>query len=561
MIRVVFSVILAAAAAAAQVPVSGAVAPPAQSQSGESQEADAGEPGRVEGAVLLAGSEAPVRNAQVSLTGPKMTIPLIAATGEHGRFAVENVPPGEYNFSVSHARFVPADESGDSGAIASRRITVAEGQTVKGVVFKMMPGAVVTGRVYDEYGDPQPRARVSLQRRRYVNGKMQLMPLNGDSTDDRGEYRIFNVPPGQYYLSAQYEENRWGREARQAKADESSYPPLFYPGVLESDSAQKLNLRAGEERQGMDFRLVRDRAVRVSGRVLEGGKPARQAYVMLLESGSSHFDRKNQGADPKTGEFEFAGIRPGNYVVQAMKMGPNPGDRLQGRVEVQVASANVEGVVINLGAGAEVPGQVIIEAAGAEAPDLEERQIAVFLEPVGLGAIGSRGFGTVKPDGSFTLSEVMPGRYRVRVSRLPDGGYLSGALFGDQDVHGREFEVVEGVQGPLTVRIRMSAATVEGSVEDEDGRPLPDTKVLLAPELSRRDRSDLFLFGSTDQYGKFSFRNVVPGEYRAWAFERLEYGQHLDPDFLAAIEDEGEKVETEDNGSHTVKLKVTAAPE
>jgi protocatechuate 3,4-dioxygenase beta subunit len=560
MMRAVLLFVLASGVASAQASIQNPA--PGQSPPGQEQEAEPKEPGRVEGAVLLAGSDAPVRNAQVTLFGEQRRMALNAATGEHGRFVFEKVTPGEYTFSARHPRFVPVDKSGEYSAFTSRKISVSEGQTVKGVVFKMMPGAVVTGKVYDEYGDPQPRTRVTLLRYRYRDGKRQMMSSGGgDSTDDRGEYRIFNVAPGKYYASAQYEDRTWGREAPQTKADEFSYPPIYYPGVLESDTAMELDLRANEERQGIDFRLVRDRAVRIKGKVMHGGKPARGVYLRMMSKGTMRYGRGNsQQADPKTGEFEFSGIRPGIYVITAMKMGPGQSDRLQGRAEVQVASANVDGVVVNLTSPIKIPGQLIIEADTSTAIDFEERTTYVYLsqtEPTMFGG----GRGTVKQDGSFELSDVMAGRYRLRIRPLPDGGYLSGALFGDQDIHGQEFEIVAGAQAPLTIRIRLSAATVSGVAEDEDGRPLPDTKILLAPEASKRDRPELFVINSTDQYGKFTLKNIVPGEYRVWALTKVEFGQHLDPDFLAIIEDNGEKVEADENGSYELKLELTEVPE
>lgn len=563
MIRTILLLCLAAVVTIAQVPPTTPAPAPGQPQQNQEQEAEPKEPGRVEGAVLLAGSDAPVRKAMVTLFGRGMRVPLNATTSEDGSFVFEKVPPGDYNFSARHVRFVAVDKSGDDGPFAGRKISISEGQAVKGVVFKMVPGAVVTGKVYDEYGDPQPGAMVFLQLFRYINGKKQMTPSGRDNTDDRGEYRIFNVAPGKYYLSASYRIRTWGREVARSEASDSSYPTVYYPGVLEPETAMELELRANEERQGMDLRLVLDRAVRVKGRVMLGGKPAREAYVRLMPKGSMQFERmSNQPTDPKTGEFEFSGVRPGTYSLNASATGTGGSrDRLAGVAEVQVASSNIDGVMINLSSGMEIPGQVILEGDNSGAVGFEEQVTRVGLSREGLPMFGGSGFGAVKPDGSFKLAQVMPGEYRLRVLPLPEGGYLAGAVFGDQDVFGQRFQITQGAQGPLTVRIRMSAATVAGVVEDEDGRPLPDVRVMLAPEASKRERRELFATDGTDQYGNFSFKNVAPGEYKAWAFEKLDRGRHMEPDFLAAIEDEGEKIEADDNGSYSLKLKLTEAPD
>ena len=534
-----------------------------QQQQAPQAEQEKKEPGRIEGSVVLATSGAPVRKAQITIYSMDRRTPLAAATNEEGKFVFEAVPAGDYRVDVSHPRFVSMDESGRSRG-SGRRISVSEGQAVKGLVFKMAPGAVVTGRVLDEYGEPQARAMVNVQRYMFRQGKKQLMPMSSGQSDDRGEYRLFGVPAGRYYLSVQYEDQRWARMAPSAKTQESSYPTVYYPGVLESEMAITLDLRAGEERQGMDFRLIRDRAARIKGFVMEGGKPARESMVMLMQKGVMDFRAmKNQPADSTTGEFEFSGIRPGTYTLIARKMmSGSPAEALQGRTEVGVGPSNVEGVVISLTPGTDVPGQVLIEGDGAESVSLEEKTTRVFLEPSDRGAYFGGGYspGVVKADGSFELKNVAAGTYRVRMMPVPEGGYLANAMLGDQDVTGQEFDFLSGMQGPLRIRIRMTAATITGVAQDDKGKPTPNVQVVVAPEPSKRGQEDLFRLESTDQYGKFTAKGLPPGEYSLWAVSKIEPGQHTDPDFLALIEKESEKVKAEQKGSYNVELKIIEVP-
>ena len=488
-------------------------------------------------------------------------IPIVAVSDAGGKFLFEKVPPGDYSFNVNHARFTPVDDKGAYTSLGSRRVSVSEGQVLKGIVFKMMPGAVITGRILDEYGDPQPRASVSIQRYIFMQGKKQLMPFSGASSDDRGEYRIFNIAPGRYYLSVQHEEERWARTAPGSQSDEA-YPKVYYPGVLEAETAMSLELHAGEERQGMDMRLIRDRAVRLKGRVMEAGKPARDSVVMMMQKGSSDFRAvKNQPVDPNSGEFDFSGIRPGTYTISAMKMG-GPRDRLQGRTEVQVGASNVEGVIVTLARGVTIPGQVVLEGDNAASVALGEKTIRVFLESAERGpSFGGGGRGAVNADGSFELEDVADGTYRLRMRPVPDGGYIAGVQFGDLDVTGKEINVAAGAQGPFKVRIRLSAGTLTGVVKNDKGQAAPNVRVVVAPEISKRDQQELFSAQSTDQYGSFSVKNLAPGEYRVWALSKLEGEQHMDPDFLATIEKQGEKLEVDEKGSYTLDLKLIEIPE
>lgn len=556
----VWCALLAAAlpAPAWQVTMEVLLPPAPQANKGEKEK----EPGRIEGSVVLASGETPVRKAQLNLYANELRVPIHTSTDAEGRFVFEEIPPGDYTLSAVHPRFVAVDDSGAFRGAASRRVSVAEGQTVKGILFKMMPGAVVTGRVIDEFGDPQPRARVALQRYMFRQGKKQLVPAGMDQTDDRGEYRIFNILPGRYYVSATYDDTAWSRRAPRSGAPESSYPAVFYPGVLDAQTAIAFDLRPGEERQGVDLRLVPDRAVRVKGRILDAGKPARDAMISIFSKDSADFGvQKFQPADPKSGEFDLAGLRPGTYVLRAFSSSLAGGrPQLQGRLEVSVGSADVVGLTIPLEAGVNVPGEVALDGDRAAAASFEETPMRVFLATSEPGLMGTPRPAEVQPDRSFELSSVPAGRYRAHLRPLPEGGYLAGVTFGGQDVTGAEFEIGPGAQGPLKLRVRLAAATIAGSVKDDKGKLAPNVKVLVAPEVSRRDRDDLFRLETTDQNGSFAARNLPPGEYRVWALARVEFGQHMDPDFLAALENEGEKVEVEENGSHHLDLEILQEP-
>ena len=538
------------AVVSAQVPPP---APPGASPAEQPQEEQM-KPGRVEGAVILAAGDAPVRKAQVMIYSRENKASFSAKTDEEGKFVIESIPAGTYSFHVIHPRYVAVADSSSSRS-ASRQISIAEGQTVRGLIFKMIPGAVVTGRVVDEYGDPQPRVRVRLKRYVYRSGRRQLIPAGTDRTDDRGIYRIFNIHPGRYYLVADYEKDQWERAASQPKQEETTYPPIYYPGVLDVEAAMPLDLRGGEERQGMDLRLIVTGAVRVAGRVLRGGRSAGGAMLALRPKGTSpYLQVPRQLADRRTGEFAFSSVQPGPYIISALNF-TDEDNRLFGRADIEVGSTDIEDLVISLAPGLTISGRVIVEGESTGADLGGERPIRVALSPDS-PFMGSSGVTTVKPDGSFELSNLAPGRYRARLSRLPEGGYVRRAQFDSQDVTGVLFEVPPGSQGPLTFRVRLAAATIQGVAEDDKGQPAPDTSILIVPEKTKWDDHDRFHLETTDQYGRFTAKNIIPGEYRVYAFTTIEYGREYDPDFLTTLTDEGEKVEATEKGSYNVKLKV-----
>src|SRR5262249_56923287 len=115
----------------------------------------------------------------------------------------------------------------------------------------MRLGGVGTGRVVDEIGEPVAQVSVSLARRRYVDGERQLVGQSGSATDDRGEFRIFGVPPGQYVLVARLETMDFGSR------DRVRYVPTYYPGTAVASEAQRITVTAGQEASGIVIPLAR----------------------------------------------------------------------------------------------------------------------------------------------------------------------------------------------------------------------------------------------------------------------------------------------------------------
>ena len=81
-------------------------------------------------------------------------------------------------------------------------MTVADAQAAANIDLRLTRGGVITGHVVDEDGEALARALVTVQRYQYVRGERQLTPAGGEQTDDRGQYRVFGLPPGDYYVSA-----------------------------------------------------------------------------------------------------------------------------------------------------------------------------------------------------------------------------------------------------------------------------------------------------------------------------------------------------------------------
>src|ERR1700736_3225869 len=161
--------------------------------------------------VKMAGSEA-LRKAQVrlqSLEDPTHVISTVTDAG--GRFQLQGLAPGRYNLTVSRVGFVMQTYGQRKADAPGAALTLRSGQNMKDLLFRLIPSAVIAGRILDEDGEPLPGATVSALREVYSEGKRSLSVSTTAETNDLGEYRLYGLAPGRYFVSAVLPQwNRFG---------------------------------------------------------------------------------------------------------------------------------------------------------------------------------------------------------------------------------------------------------------------------------------------------------------------------------------------------------------
>src|ERR1051326_7571368 len=136
---------------------------------------------------------------------------------------------------------------------------------------------VVTGQIRDTRGQPLAAASVLVVMGSSKDGRTSIVPLavsvSGTmaTTDDNGNYRLENIPPGRYYILAQ------------PVGGSNGEVPTLYPGVTKLDDAKIVEVGADSNAGGIDFAIQRSRLVSVSGRVFNTitGMPSGAASVNL----------------------------------------------------------------------------------------------------------------------------------------------------------------------------------------------------------------------------------------------------------------------------------------
>lgn len=509
------------------------------------------------------------------LAGPGQLMPTgyTTTSDAEGNFTFEAVDAGRYILSADKPGYQRQTYGARKGGSGNTILALTSGQVMSALKLEMSPQILISGKVLDADGDPVGKSQVRASRMSFYNGKRQLSAVGYAQTDENGEYKIQSLGPGKYYLSAiPAREQFFGQTTRSAAAPPPAGQPAkqeeaavttFYPGVTDSSSAQLIELTAGHDRAGTNITLRKSSVFHVKGK-LAGAVPTDKATlrVMLMGRSSLFFDFGTNASATieKDGSFDLFPVAPGGYnLMLAAIMGQF---KSLGMAPVDVANRDLEGVALTAESPYDLSGQVTTEKnTDTAAPDPAKQNTPqgptrLNLQPLdGQMMMNSPG-GSTADDGTFTLANTSPGRYRVNVNGKPEGTYLKSIRFGDQDVLANGLTVPPGNSSTrLEVMLGANAAKVEGVVQDAEGKPLSSTIVTLLSDPAAPDRSDLYQQANTDQNGKFSMKGIAPGKYRVYAWDELEYGNQFDPEYMKNYETKGTKLDLAASGAEQVTLK------
>ncbi len=413
---------------------------------------------------------------------------------------------------------------------------------------------MIAGKVTDADGDPVRYAQVEALQYDYVSGKRQLQRVGAAQTNDRGEYRMFHLRPGHYYVRAEFNGGRSGpmgptlrRAGTQVRGvlPSTTLAAAYYPGVADPARATELDAQPGAELDGIDLRLAPEKRYSIRGKVGSGDTAKLRTSIRVVPR-SANPERPQFAMMVMRDSYEVPDVAPGSYIVTGDMINPDkPEERQYARQPVDVVDRDVDGVDLVFSPGIQVKGAVKVE--GSEPLPLEN--MMVVLQAADLTGAAAK----VAADGTFVSPEIAPGIYRVRIV----GGravYLKSVRVGDREIPEKQIDA-EHLSGPITVVAGADFGRVEGTVTDEAGKPVYNADVTLIPDQSRPDWEDRFRSMFTQATGKFTLANVPPGEYKAFAWLGVEPGAPQSAEFRKPYEDRGVAVKVEANGKLSVDLK------
>ena len=229
-------------------------------------------PATLEGMVVKDAGGEPLKKAIIELIGENQEEGgnYTATSDQEGHFKVTGIRAGRYHMLVERIGYLEVDEKHRHSD--GMTLSFEAGQELQDQVLRMLPAAIITGRVVDEEGDPMPDVQIWLGRKRN-GGKFKLHPTGSATTNDLGEYRIGGLFPGKYYALATPTPNFQSLvQAQKNSADppdpsaDLSYVATFYPNTTNRAAASPIELHAGDD-MPIDFSLSRIRTARIRGAV------------------------------------------------------------------------------------------------------------------------------------------------------------------------------------------------------------------------------------------------------------------------------------------------------
>ena len=523
--------------------------------------------GRIEGVVLDAASHQPVRKAtafinfmggfQRMVTSQAQNAgSQTAITDSSGKFTFDSLSPGEYQLTVTHPSY-------PQGRMGVRKSVEVKDGTASAVTVELVPGASITGRIVDEDGDPLNGCFVQV----HPTGNFNMgVPMRGPMMREDGSYKLYEIPPGKYKISAQCMEAVFQPRPLSAGPDpppSAAYPTQFYPAASDLKSAGILELSPGEEKSGVDFRMRPVPVTHIHGKLDAAGadwrgRNALQVQLVPLDpQGTGAFQFSPAGPiDPNNGTFEINRVFPGSYrlvafspnfarqiafgrrILRAGADEPDASDRVGGVVRVDAGDKPIE-LSLALHRATDVSGTIEIERGTGTNNQITPSQLSLQLSSSYIFG-GPPPTAQVKEDGSFTIKSVLPGEWRIRL--LGPFAFLKSVWLGSEDVTNRPLDLTSGSTAPLKIVASTNTATIRGTA--------PAGKTVFSSLQDEGLVGTMQQGAQADANGQFTLSGLAPGKYR------INLGENGEP----IPSEGGQEVTVREGETVTIEVKPETRP-
>jgi protocatechuate 3,4-dioxygenase beta subunit len=485
--------------------------------------------------------------------GPNLLMRSTTADAS-GAYEFTDLPGGAYQLTASLRGYsMPIDPAWGSAAVGPE-VTVADGEDRGSADVTMLRFGTISGRILDEVGEPVQGAQVGLMVARYQDGRRRLVDGRAQAriTDDRGAFRIFNVPVGQYVVVASV--------GGVLLADSPGYATTYFPGTGAAATAQFVGVRPGEDVGGIDVPLVAAGTASIRGRIVDvAGKPWGTMFVLVPRSPMN--TRIGARIEPD-GTFEFPNLAPGRYVIQADR--GRQGSSVEGEFlarEVTVGGTDVSNLQLQTSRGSRIAGHVVFESTTNARPpapasvQLTPVPIDFDLAPKGIAITNANALG------EFELGGISGAR-RLQVLE-PPGWTVKAILSNGRNIvddvlqFGRAEQSLNDIEVVLSDRVN----ELVGVVTDARGRRIDSTRAqVMAFSIDREQwypKSRIVRSVTKLVQGSYSLKGLPTGSYYIAALLDAPTGeQWTDPAFLESLRNTAKVVVVGEGQQQTLNLQL-----
>jgi hypothetical protein len=440
----------------------------------------------IEGVVVADETGQPLRKANILLQvfdpqnlRTRWTDLPAAVTDEFGRFVIEGLAEGSYRGIVEREGFAARKYGQESLLADGKTLKLAAGQQAR-MDFKLARAGVISGKVFEADGRPARDITLQAYVEEKTNARHALIPIAVTRTNDRGEYRIFGLPPGSYIVgvilrlgavTGVYQSGSSNGFPNLLQAAGTLFPQQYYPGTFAPENAVAVNLAAGET-PDIDIKLSPVKGVTIRGSIgipfeqtppgnvplrmgVQSIAPSSFVAVQLVREQGPQLGRPQPTAlgVARDGSFSIPAVYlPGPYKLIATG-GTEPknvsSQRFAAMTRIDVGTTDMDGITLDLKPAVRVSGRIAVDPSVAGSLQIRGLQAALVSVDDVVLADGNEVITTddgyyrvrsqtalrvpIRDDGTFVFEGVLPIEYRVEIDGLPQGVLVRAAQFGTAD--------------------------------------------------------------------------------------------------------------------------------
>jgi hypothetical protein len=421
------------------------------------------------------------------------------------------------------------------------------------IILKLVPEAIVFGKVLDQNGQPLQGLRVQLKMLQIRDGLRHWEQRDSATTNVEGEFRFFELHAGKYSLSTAFQIDG-SPDAQSAIA----FAPVVYP-PLSGNGEAALNLSPGDHVEA-NLNPPSQNLYPVTGH-LEG--PAVQGVRFEAERSTGGMIGPEVRFNRFTGDFRLM-LPSGSYRLKLHAFIQR--EQAFATREISIGDAPLKNLSITLAPLATVP--VEVEYQGSNNSSQQAQDPPPFFANVGLEESDPSGLGRTfnaqppQPSNpasdSLTIANLEPGEYRL-VSRPAPPWYLASAVCGSIDLKRDPMSIAGSAAGcAIRAVMRDDSATLNWSITaNNQGKQM----FVYAMPLDNFVQSISMVSAQQQGSGEVaegSLEGLAPGRYLVMALDHAEELPYREAELVQRYLSEGKEVTLTANGKSEVQLDLVA---